>query len=145
MLECRYRRLPFRVGPTETRSEIELPMPKKASGEDGVKAKQRSKSDKAKRTFELNGTYSAKHMRLKADRDEKTSAKKAALTILLLEKPSSALTSSSKKESVIGSDSLAPLPAQSFGIHVPGSRPTERVTFQSVLAMVGDDSSVAFI
>jgi hypothetical protein len=75
LLECRYRRLPFRVGPTETRSEIELPMPKKASGEDGVKAKQRSKSDKAKRTFELNGTYSAKHMRLKADRD---SAKKAA-------------------------------------------------------------------
>ena len=63
-----------RVGPPETRSEIELPMPKKASGEDGIKAKQRSKSDKAKRTFELNGTYSAKHMRLKADRD---SAKKA--------------------------------------------------------------------
>ena len=49
-------------------------MPKKAAGEDGIKAKQRSKSDKAKRTFELNGTYSAKHMRLKADRD---SAKKA--------------------------------------------------------------------
>lgn len=54
-------------------------MPSKIKGEDGVKAKQRSKSDKAKRTFELNGNYSAKHMRMKADRDEKSRANKAAV------------------------------------------------------------------
>ncbi len=41
-------------------------MPRKGSGEDGVKSKQRSKSDKARRSFELNGTYSSKHLRLRA-------------------------------------------------------------------------------
>jgi hypothetical protein len=39
-------------------------MPRKGSGEDGVRAKGRSKADKARRTFELHGTYSAKHLRL---------------------------------------------------------------------------------
>lgn len=41
-------------------------MPRKGSGEDGVKSKQRSKSDKARRSFELHGTYSSKHLRLRA-------------------------------------------------------------------------------
>jgi len=41
-------------------------MPRKGSGEEGVKSKQRSKSDKARRSFELNGTYSSKHLRLRA-------------------------------------------------------------------------------
>tara|TARA_B110001452_G_scaffold261376_1_gene260106 strand:- start:82 stop:333 length:252 start_codon:yes stop_codon:yes gene_type:complete len=53
-------------------------MPSKGKGEDGVKSKQRSKSDKARRTFELNGTYSTKHMRIKAERDEKSRANQAA-------------------------------------------------------------------
>lgn len=44
-------------------------MPNKSKGEDGVKQKQRSKKDKAIRGFELHGTYTAKHMRLKAERD----------------------------------------------------------------------------
>ena len=40
-------------------------MPSKISHEDGVKGKGRSKSDKARRSFELNGQYSSKHLRLK--------------------------------------------------------------------------------
>lgn len=36
---------------------------KNQKNEDGVRDKQRSKADKARRTFELNGTYSAKHLR----------------------------------------------------------------------------------
>ena len=40
-------------------------MPSKSSHEDGVKGKGRSKSDKARRSFELNGQYSSKHLRLK--------------------------------------------------------------------------------
>ena len=50
-------------------------MPKKDKGEYGVKPKQRSKKDKAARNFELNGTYSAKHVRAKMERDEKTREK----------------------------------------------------------------------
>ena len=39
-------------------------MPSKGSKDaDGVKTKQRSKSDKAKRNFELNGKMTAKHVR----------------------------------------------------------------------------------
>ena len=38
-------------------------MPSKSKGQDGVKHKGRSKSDKARRNFELNGKYSAKHRR----------------------------------------------------------------------------------
>jgi hypothetical protein len=40
-------------------------MPCKSSHEDGVKGKGRSKSDKARRSFELHGQYSSKHLRLK--------------------------------------------------------------------------------
>jgi hypothetical protein len=40
-------------------------MPSKSSHEDGVKGKGRSKSDKARRSFELHGQYSSKHLRLK--------------------------------------------------------------------------------
>ena len=40
-------------------------MPSKNNHEDGVKGKGRSKSDKARRSFELNGQYSSKHLRLK--------------------------------------------------------------------------------
>jgi hypothetical protein len=47
-------------------------MPSKAGkSEDGVKDKGRKKKDKAARNFDLHGTYTAKHMRLKAERDEK--------------------------------------------------------------------------
>ena len=53
-------------------------MPRKGSGEEGVKSKQRSKSDKARRSFELNGTYSSKHLRLRAAEAE-ASARLAAL------------------------------------------------------------------
>lgn len=50
-------------------------MPSKGSKDEyGVKDKGRKKADKAKRTFELNGTYTAKHMRLKEERDEKAKA-----------------------------------------------------------------------
>ena len=56
-------------------------MPKKDKGEDGVKPKQRSKKDKAIRSFELNGTYTAKHMRLKAERDEKTREKLSSVAV----------------------------------------------------------------
>ena len=49
-----------------TRSHSQPTMPRKGSGEEGVKSKQRSKSDKARRSFELNGTYSSKHLRLRA-------------------------------------------------------------------------------
>ena len=40
-------------------------MPCKSSHEDGVKGKGRSKSEKARRSFELHGQYSSKHLRLK--------------------------------------------------------------------------------
>jgi hypothetical protein len=40
-------------------------MPRKSSHQDGVKSKGRSKADKARRNFELHGTYSSKHLRLK--------------------------------------------------------------------------------
>ena len=53
-------------------------MPSKSKGEEGVKSKGRSKKDKAIRTFELNGTYSSKHMRMKAERDEASKEKRAA-------------------------------------------------------------------
>lgn len=53
-------------------------MPSKSKSEDGVKNKSRSKKDKAIRTFELHGNYSAKHMRIKAERDEAAKEKKAA-------------------------------------------------------------------
>ena len=53
-------------------------MPSKSKGEDGVKSKGRSKKDKAIRTFELNGTYSSKHMRIKAERDEASKEKRSA-------------------------------------------------------------------
>ena len=47
-------------------------MPSKAGkSEDGVREKGRKKKDKAARNFDLHGTYTAKHMRLKAERDEK--------------------------------------------------------------------------
>ena len=49
-----------------TRTRKQPTMPRKGSGEEGVKSKQRSKSDKARRSFELNGTYSSKHLRLRA-------------------------------------------------------------------------------
>jgi len=42
-------------------------MPRKTSGEDGVKSKQRKSKDAAKRDFELNGKYSAKSIRMRAD------------------------------------------------------------------------------
>jgi len=45
-------------------------MPRKTGDEHGVKQKGRSKSDKAKRSFELNGTYSAKHLRLREQQQE---------------------------------------------------------------------------
>jgi len=40
-------------------------MPSKTSNVDGIKQKTRSKADKARRTFELNGTYSSKHLRIR--------------------------------------------------------------------------------
>ena len=45
-------------------------MPRKSSHEDGVKGKGRSKSDKARRSFELHGQYSSKHLRLKESAHE---------------------------------------------------------------------------
>lgn len=53
-------------------------MPNKSKGEDGVKQKQRSKKDKAIRSFELHGNYTAKHMRIKAERDAKSADKRKA-------------------------------------------------------------------
>ena len=50
-------------------------MPRKGSSEDGVKGKGRSKADKQRRNFELNGTYSAKHLRLKEAEREKQARK----------------------------------------------------------------------
>jgi len=38
---------------------------KQTKDADGVKSKGRSKKDKAKRSFDLNGTYSSKHLRLR--------------------------------------------------------------------------------
>ena len=52
-------------------------MPHKSASEDGVKSKGRKGSDKARRNFELNGTYTAKHLRLLADRNERTPAQAA--------------------------------------------------------------------
>ena len=52
-------------------------MPSKAGkSEDGVRSKGRKKKDKAARNFDLHGTYTAKHMRLKAERDEKLRAER---------------------------------------------------------------------
>ena len=51
--------LGFRRDPTHST------MPRKSSHQDGVKSKGRSKADKARRNFELHGTYSSKHLRLK--------------------------------------------------------------------------------
>jgi len=42
-------------------------MPHKVDGEPGCKSKTRSKKDASRRTFELYGTYSAKHLRLRAE------------------------------------------------------------------------------
>ena len=50
-------------------------MPRKVSGEENVKQKGRSKSDKARRGFELHGTYSAKHLRLREEQLEKQRAR----------------------------------------------------------------------
>ena len=49
----------------QERADRTHPMPSKNNHEDGVKGKGRSKSDKARRSFELNGQYSSKHLRLK--------------------------------------------------------------------------------
>lgn len=38
---------------------------KNAYSEDGVRGKGRSKADKAKRSFELHGQYSSKHLRVR--------------------------------------------------------------------------------
>lgn len=43
-------------------------MPHKSKADEfGSKAKQRSKRDASKRNFELNGSYSAKHLRMRAE------------------------------------------------------------------------------
>ena len=58
----------FRLTPRaerRPRAEGTAAMPCKSSHEDGVKGKGRSKSDKARRSFELHGQYSSKHLRLK--------------------------------------------------------------------------------
>jgi len=52
----------------------ERAMPAKLGNEDGVKARGRKSSDKARRNFELNGTYSAKHLRILANRAERAPA-----------------------------------------------------------------------
>ena len=62
------RRSLFRLTPEQRRrprAEGTAAMPCKSSHEDGVKGKGRSKSDKARRSFELHGQYSSKHLRLK--------------------------------------------------------------------------------
>ena len=46
-------------------------MGRKANSEDNVKPKQRSRHDKARRNFELNGKHSAKHVRAQAQQAEK--------------------------------------------------------------------------
>ena len=44
-------------------------MPNKSrADENGIKSARAKKSDKAKRSFELNGTYSSKHLRLREER-----------------------------------------------------------------------------
>ena len=66
-----------RANPTRPhpRAELKASMPRKGSSEDGVKSKGRSKADKQRRNFELNGTYSAKHLRLKEAEREKQARK----------------------------------------------------------------------
>ena len=53
--------------PTPTPSENNSPMAKSTANEYGVKEKRATKGDKARRNFELNGTYSQKHLRLKEE------------------------------------------------------------------------------
>ena len=54
-------------------------MPHKDMGEAGMKSKRSKKSDKAKRTFELNGAYSAKHLRLREAANEMRAAAGSAV------------------------------------------------------------------
>jgi hypothetical protein len=51
-------------------------MPHKSQGEDGVKAKGRKGKDKARRTRDLHGSYSAKHLRLREEVHAKAQASK---------------------------------------------------------------------
>ena len=53
--------------PTPTPSENNSPMAKSTANEYGVKEKRATKGGKARRNFELNGTYSQKHLRLKEE------------------------------------------------------------------------------
>ena len=53
--------------PTGTPSENNSPMAKSTANEYGVKEKRATKGGKARRNFELNGTYSQKHLRLKEE------------------------------------------------------------------------------
>ena len=51
-------------------------MPSKTGSDDqGVKTKGRSGKDKARRSFELNGQYSSKHLRLREAEREKQAAR----------------------------------------------------------------------
>ena len=52
--------------------------PKSRSNEDGVKTSRSKGSDKARRSFELNGTYSSKHLRLREERALAEAARKSA-------------------------------------------------------------------
>lgn len=51
-------------------------MPQKTGRDDqGVKTKGRSKKDKGRRNFELHGTYSQKHLRLREEELERQRAR----------------------------------------------------------------------
>ena len=55
-------------------------MAHKSGAEDGVKGKGRERSkgsNKARKSFELNGSYSSKHLRLREAEQEKLREKKA--------------------------------------------------------------------